>query len=313
MKRTSIIILTLAAFAVTCAAAFAAPAVKGADLTITAKKSTKKVSKSKPAPKKPDNGYKRPGDRPTPPPAKDKVKARTTPAPRNHGGVYNNNHYYGNRNYRGQKRPKINDNYGPVYRDNRYYYSNKQPYRFGYWNHVDSKGHNRRSSFFFYGVLSYLMVSHTSHGEYEYPAYIQVYDYPEGAGYYLERYPEVGTELRRVFRTIADGWNEGDASDITRYVKKKDKIAVTLEGNFEYYVSGEDYIDMVYDAIDSIDTLDFTWYQLKKAKDGSYTGNATHKYYDEYGRVRKVYASYRIKKSGGDYKIIEVGSSDRRL
>ena len=69
----------------------------------------------------------------------------------------------------------------------------------------------------------------------------------------------------------------------------------------------------VYDAIDSIDTYDFYWYQLKKARDGSYTGNAVHKYYDEYGKVRKVYTSYRVKKSGGEYKIVEVGSSDRKL
>ncbi|MBP5094316.1 MAG: hypothetical protein J6332_09750 [Abditibacteriota bacterium] len=304
MKRTSIIFLSLAAFAVTSAAAFAAPAVKGADLTITAKKSTKRTNKSKPAPKKQDNNYKRPGNKPTPPP----IVNRRDP-------YYNGNVKYGSpaARGRGQKRPKINDNYGPVYRDNRYYYSNKQPYRFGYWNHVSSNGHNSRSAFFYYGVLSYLMVSHTSHSEYEYPSYVQVYDYPEGAGYYLERYPEVGTELRKVFRAIADGWNENNASDITRYVKKKDKIAVMLDGAYEYYVSGEDYIDMVYDAVDSIDTLNFTWYQLKKAKDGSYTGNATHEYYDEYGRVRKVYASYRIKKSGGDYKIIEVGSSEKRL
>ena len=208
------------------------------------------------------------------------------------------------------KRPPIYDNRVPIYRDNRYYYGGgRHGYRYGWWNFRPHYGHNRRSAFFFYGALTYMLLDHVINRHYTYPTYVVTYDY--GRDYYLED-AKVPSLARIAFDDIAAGWRSSRAQEVARYIKSDD-IAVLLDGSFEYYVSAKDYENMLYDAMDSIDTIDFNWYAIRRASDSTYTAYGVHTYYDEEGYTKSVYASYRVKVSGGTARLIEVGSSESRL
>ncbi|MBP5738705.1 MAG: hypothetical protein J6X38_06465 [Abditibacteriota bacterium] len=208
------------------------------------------------------------------------------------------------------KRPPIYDNRAPIYRDHRYYYGGgHHAYRYGWWNFRPHYGRNRRSAFFFYGALTYMLLDHVINRHYTYPTYVVTYDY--GRDYYLED-AKVPSLARIAFDDIAAGWRSSRAQEVARYIKSDD-IAVLLDGSFEYYVSAKDYENMLYDAMDSIDTIDFNWYAIRRASDSTYTAYGVHTYYDEEGYTKSVYASYRVKVSGGTARLIEVGSSESRL
>lgn len=198
----------------------------------------------------------------------------------------------------------------PICRDGYYYYSSlecRKPFRYGYWvfDHYDHKI-CRKSIYFYYGRLPYILVTRV----YVLPYVVVSYtDTPVVVlnDYYLARRDEL--LLQNTLAEIRDGWLYQKSYLITTHVRGGTRIAVFLDGKYEYSIDADDYADMTADAVSEIDTISFTWQTIKKRTDGAYTAFARHVYRDSNGTVRTVYVSYTLRMIGNEFYIEEVGAS----
>ena len=126
-------------------------------------------------------------------------------------------------------------------------------------------------------------------------------------GYYLES--QKYQALDDALADIRSAWISGRYDLVERHVMSEDKVAVFLDGRYDYSIDGEDYLLMTRDAIEDMETVSFVWDEVKQRSDNTVTAFGTHKYYDAAGATRSVYVSYTLDKVGSRYYIVEIGSS----
>jgi len=208
--------------------------------------------------------------------------------------------------------PKYN-NYRYDRNPGRYSYPNRSSsryYHYGYWvfDRHDSS-YSRRSAYYHYGYYPYVRTTRVYVTPYIVVEYRdRAYDY---SGYYLSR--RIGSDIDRALADIRDGWLERRLDLIRDHVDTSRRIAVLLDGKYDYSMDSQDYIEMTSDAIDDVQTISFTWESVRERTDGSYTAFGRHYFRDDDGISRTVYVSYTLYPIGSRYYITEVGSSNSTL
>lgn len=201
----------------------------------------------------------------------------------------------------------------PVFRGGYYSYPSHprpKPYRYGFWVFNDCGfSFCRRSVYFHYGYAPYVQVARL------YIAPYVVVEYVSGPvvvqrHYYLDRRADA---LDYAMADIRGTWTEGRVDLIQRHLQPDWKIAVLLDGKYDYSVESNDYAEMTADALADIRTVSFTWEHTRQRADGDYTAFGRHVYVDPYGVTKTAYVTYTLRNIGGDYFITEVGSSQSSL
>jgi len=198
----------------------------------------------------------------------------------------------------------------PTYRQGCYYYPAvyvSRPCHYGYWTFGYYSGFSVRSLYFHYGYFPYIAVTRVIDLSYPRVVYVDTPIYVRSSGYYLEN-----TRNQALDDTLADirsAWVAGRFDLIQRHVTSNGKIAVLLDGEYDYSIEADDYLRMTRDAIEHMDTVSFVWDCVRERSDGGVTAFASHVYYDSSGREKTVYVSYTLQRYGSAYYITEVGSS----
>jgi hypothetical protein len=135
---------------------------------------------------------------------------------------------------------------------------------------------------------------------------VPAYDY--GNGYYLSRGSYTG--LDAAIDDIKTGWINGTGDLILRHVDDNTQIAIYLNGEYSYSISGADYANMIRDVAKNIRTAAFTVTGLEKRSDGAYTLLGTHDFYDSDNNHKVVSVSYTLALTGGRWVLVAAGSSE---
>ncbi|MCE5322508.1 hypothetical protein LLG46_04230 [bacterium] len=190
-------------------------------------------------------------------------------------------------------------------------YPSKPNYRPAHYTHwvfdIRSTPSCRKSVYFYFGYLPYVSTARV---------YVDPYIYVEyrsapviiSNGYYL--YRQHTTQLDDALADIRSAWLDGRVDLIKRHISSSMRIAVLLDGKYDYSVDSDDYADMTNDAIDQMNTVGFVWESVRQRTDGNYTASAKHTYIDDSGQQKSVYVSYTLDRY---YDIVEVGSSETSL
>lgn len=180
-----------------------------------------------------------------------------------------------------------------------------RPCRYGHWAYDYYPGFSWRSLFFYFGVYPFVEVTRLR----EYPSerieYISEPIYVSGRSYVRNvRWDRIDEALA----DIRSAWLFGRFDLLKQHVHPESSIAVMIDGEYDYAISSEDYLDMTEDAMADLNTISFIWNKVRERRDGTITAFADHSYWSS-DRARTVYVSYTLKKSGPEYFITEIGSS----
>jgi hypothetical protein len=130
-------------------------------------------------------------------------------------------------------------------------------------------------------------------------------------GYYLDR--PSSDSIDRTLSDIRASWLRGDPSLLLDHVRTNVSVDVLLDGDYSYTVDGSDYEEMVGDAITVTKTSDFVFDSVRKRDNGQVIAYGRHTAYTNDGDRKVVYVSYLLERHGGEWIIVEVGSSARRV
>lgn len=199
----------------------------------------------------------------------------------------------------------------PIYRTGFYYYPASyynRPCYFAYWAPVYAPGFSYRSVYFSFGLFPYLRVTRISALSYTSVSYVAAPIYIDNVYYRNTGY----NYLDEALSDIRSGWISGRYDLVERHVRPDRTIAVLLDGQYDYSVSGDDYLAMTRDALGDIDTTSFVWNKVRERSDGALTAFGEHSFRSS-GTIRTVYVTYTLQRVGNSYYITEVGSSEYRL
>ena len=197
----------------------------------------------------------------------------------------------------------------PTYRGGHYYYpthARSKPYYFGFWVFNHHPDFSRRSVYFHFGYFPYIQVTRVYETSYPEVVYVDRPIYVKD-DYYLES--QTYKALDEALSDVRSAWLSGRYDLIERHVMPNDKVAIFLDGRYDYSIDGEDYLHMTRDALQDLETVSFVWDNVRQRTDGTVTAFGTHRYFDASGNVKTVYVSYTLDKVGSEYYIVEIGSS----
>jgi hypothetical protein len=110
-------------------------------------------------------------------------------------------------------------------------------------------------------------------------------------------------------RDLSRAWLEGDIDVLSRHLRDDLQVRVYFDGEYKYSISTEDYAEMTLDVMATTRTLklyldDPIWLSTHEV---FFTGR--HVYADPEGEQHTMYISYRLRRIGGEWYIVAVGSS----
>jgi hypothetical protein len=181
------------------------------------------------------------------------------------------------------------------------------------WSFSLSIGDSRRSLYFHYGYFPYVRSSRVIIVNRPVVTYVEVPIVINllSDHYYLDRPRTDG--LDAVLSDIRVAWTEQSPELLLSHVWAGSNIDVLLDGSYSYTIGADDYRDMTGDAVTSMATISFRFDSVRRRADGRVHAFATHEYYDKNGDEQTVYVSYLLERRGGQWIIVEVGSSLSRL
>jgi hypothetical protein len=136
------------------------------------------------------------------------------------------------------------------------------------------------------------------------------YYYPYD-GYYFSS--SIRRSLRSALDNIEEAWKESDPDLLLEYAARGKKIDVFSKGSYEYSIDKEDFRDMTLDAMETIDTIDFEFYNVKLRAPDEAVAYGKHTYYRDNDDYTTIYVRYALERTLGNWYIAEVGSSTKRL
>jgi hypothetical protein len=181
------------------------------------------------------------------------------------------------------------------------------PFDYGYWSFSYCGGYCSYSPFYYYG-MPYVYAPRVVVVEVPRYTYVSVPDYSYGNNYYLAQGAYSG--LNAALDDIRNGWIANKPDLILKYINAGTQVAIYLDNNYAYSLSGSDYKNMVSDAIKHINTVSFTIDKVEQRSDGAYTATGTHDFYDINNNHKVVNVSYTLAQQGGNWTIIAAGSSE---
>jgi hypothetical protein len=179
-------------------------------------------------------------------------------------------------------------------------------FNYGYWG-FDCYPYCSYSPFYYYG-LPYVYPPRVDVVEVPTYTYSDVPAYDYGNGYYMSQGQYTG--LDAALNDIKSAWVNGRADLMLAHIDSGTQIAIYLDGNYSYSISGADYSNMVKDAIGRVRTISMTLDNVQQRSDGAYTATGTHQFYDINGSQKTVSISFTLANSGGRWTIVEAGSSE---
>jgi hypothetical protein len=83
-------------------------------------------------------------------------------------------------------------------------------------------------------------------------------------------------------------------------------IAVYEKGEYKYSVSANDYLDLTRDALNSLDTVNFSLNYLHRNGQGIYTASGRQEYRDRNGQLQTMFVSFVLESISGEWTLTQV-------
>ncbi len=117
------------------------------------------------------------------------------------------------------------------------------------------------------------------------------------------------SDLDYALEDITRAFERFDRRALRRLIPYRDRVAIFVDGRYNYSMTGEDFEEFMIDAIEGTQTdrYDITRVE-RKGREAEVT--ARHDYIDSYGRRATVYHWYRLEWENGKYVIRRFGTSD---
>jgi hypothetical protein len=169
-----------------------------------------------------------------------------------------------------------------------FYYPGYYPAVYHYWGWSPAWVYPERC---YYAPADYIYVPTTPYRYY-------------GASYYVD---QRGAD--EALRDIRRAWIDSDISTFAYHLTDEVDIRVYFDGEYEYSTATEDYYAMTADAMATTQTMTLTFDQPIWLSGYEFFVTGRHVFYDPNGDKQAVYVSYRLRKLGGEWYIVSVGSS----
>jgi len=108
---------------------------------------------------------------------------------------------------------------------------------------------------------------------------------------------------------IRRAWYDSDITSLSYHLTDDVDIRVYFDGEYQYSTTTEDYYTMTVDAMATTQTVALTFNDPIWLSSHEFFVTGRHQFYDPNGDRQTVYLSYRLRKLGGDWYIVSVGSS----
>jgi hypothetical protein len=119
--------------------------------------------------------------------------------------------------------------------------------------------------------------------------------------------------LDRAISDLNTIWNTQDIHFLARHVRQGATVAVYLQGEYFYSLTGGDYLNMTRDALYATRTVSFTLDKVQRKGPTIYTVSGRHIYTDREGASHTVLVSYVLAKVEDDYYLSQVGTTPEKL
>jgi hypothetical protein len=169
-----------------------------------------------------------------------------------------------------------------------FYYPGYYPAVYHYWGWSPAWIYPERC---YYAPADYIYVPTTPYRYY-------------GVSYYVD---EQGAD--EALRDIGRAWIDSDISTFAYHLTDEVDIRVYFDGEYEYSTTTEDYYSMTADAMATTQTMTLTFDRPIWLSAYEFFVTDHHVFYDPNGDKQAVYVSYRLRKLGGEWYIVSVGSS----
>jgi hypothetical protein len=127
--------------------------------------------------------------------------------------------------------------------------------------------------------------------------------------YYLTQ-PQQPAGLDAVTTDLTTGWTSNNVGLVIGHIDPNTQVAIYLNGNYLYSVSGTDYANMTRDAMKNIKTVSYTLDNMQQRSDGAYVLSGTHQFYDVNNNLKTVGVDFTVSPVGGKWIIVAAGSSE---
>jgi len=114
--------------------------------------------------------------------------------------------------------------------------------------------------------------------------------------------------VERAFEEIGLGWHQSDIALIIGHVLPGIMIRIYQEGKFSHKISGEDFIQLTADAMERMQTEEFSVEILNRMPEKVF-GVGMHRYIGPDGEKDRAFVTYTLKKIAGKWIIVEAGFS----
>lgn len=115
------------------------------------------------------------------------------------------------------------------------------------------------------------------------------------------------SELDYAIDDLVRGWERGERRALNRLIDRNGNVDVFLDGRYAYSLDPEDYYDLMWDAINYTDTVEYRIFDVKTWRD-EVEFKARHEFYDPWHQRQVVYHTYRLKEDRYGYRIVRFGT-----
>lgn len=129
-------------------------------------------------------------------------------------------------------------------------------------------------------------------------------------GYDSSRYES--SDVDYAVEDIRNMWLDGDRRAVSRLISDRGRVNIYHDGNYSYSLSGDDFYDMLIDAVYDTDTSSYEILSVRRKGDEMCL-NARHTFYNAWGGRESVYHSYRLVRERGGYVISDFSTGYRQL
>ncbi len=122
-----------------------------------------------------------------------------------------------------------------------------------------------------------------------------------------------GAALSLAVRDITESWRTGDVEPLSKHLLRKTRLAIILNGNYQYSMDAGDFLSLTRTALSSASDLQFISDHLIRKSDKTFVLTGRHLFKDKSGEDRTVYFSYVLQLSGDIYLISQLSTAPDRL
>lgn len=118
--------------------------------------------------------------------------------------------------------------------------------------------------------------------------------------------------LRNAIDEIVEAFQGGNIDGLVTLVDPNTSIAIYQNGHYQYSLPANDYIDLARDAIQSMNTVQFTLSYLHQRSPTVFSVAGKQTYRDQNGQVQTVWVSFVLQDISGQWTLTQVGTAPGR-